>query len=75
MMITIPIQCSMSSAEKAHFDTAFRVELYRLKSFSGAVCHKRNIMFFGHWVLYGYEKFIFDFFAFYFMFLVGLLCL
>ena len=52
MMITIPIQCSMSSAEKAHFDTAFRVELYRLKSFSGAVHHKRNIMFFGHWVLY-----------------------
>ena len=53
MMITIPIQRSMTSAEKTHFDTAFRVELYRLESFSGAVCHKRNIMLFGHRVLHG----------------------
>ena len=63
MMIAVPIQYAVSAAEKAYFDTAFWIELYTFKSFSGAVCHKRDIMFFRHGVLHGYENFIFDIFA------------
>ena len=40
MMVAIPVQHSVSPAEKAHLDIAFRVELYVLKSSSGTVRHK-----------------------------------
>lgn len=63
MMIAVPIQYAVSAAEKAQFDIAFRIELYRFKPCSRAICYKRNIMRFRHGVLHGYENFIFDIFA------------